>query len=150
MSHALVLKSLLKRGALLAVANWQVVVLQFVSEAVFKLLLVVPVVGAAFLVALLVGGSAVEFARADARQILAVLLAASGEHPAAMIAYAFGLLVIVAGGAVVTFLVKGGTVAVLVQADEQARIPEQGPVRLATIAHAAAFRLDRFMNGCGR
>jgi hypothetical protein len=149
MSHALALKYLLKRGALLAAASWQVVVLQFLAEAVFKLLLVVPVIAAAFLVALLVGGSGVEFATADVRHTLSVLLAAFGEHPGAVIAYALGLFIIAAGGSAVTFLVKGGTVVTLVHADEQARVPEHLPLRLTTLTRAATFRLDRFMSGCG-
>ena len=36
---------LLKRGALLAAANWEVIVLQFLAESAFKLLLVVPGTG---------------------------------------------------------------------------------------------------------
>jgi hypothetical protein len=41
------LKHLLKRGALLAAANWQTVVIQFVAETTFQVLLAVPIVGAA-------------------------------------------------------------------------------------------------------
>ena len=55
MTPALNVKPLLKRGALVAAANWEAVVLQFIAESAFKLLLVVPLVAAAFLVALLVG-----------------------------------------------------------------------------------------------
>ena len=58
MTPALTIKPLLKRGALLAAANWEVVVLQYIAESAFKLMLIVPVAAAAFLVALLVGGSA--------------------------------------------------------------------------------------------
>ena len=40
-------KLALKRGALITAANWQVVVLQFVADALFTALLAVPVVGGA-------------------------------------------------------------------------------------------------------
>ena len=43
MTPALTIKPLLKRGALLAAANWEVVVLQYIAESAFKLMLVVPV-----------------------------------------------------------------------------------------------------------
>ena len=150
MSQASTVKLLLKRGALVAAANWEVVMLQFLAETTFKLLLVVPVIGAAFLVALLVGGSPVDLARSDVQQILGVLLAAFGEHPVMVIAYATGLVAVVLAGSLLTFLVKGGTVATLVLGDRQARAVEQLPVRLATFSRASAFRLDLFMAACGR
>ena len=53
MSHAPGLKAALKRGALIAAANWPLVVVQFVAESTLKLLLAVPVLGGIFLVALL-------------------------------------------------------------------------------------------------
>ena len=48
-------KLALKRGALIAAANWQVVVVQFVANAIFTGLLAVPVVGGAILVLLTSG-----------------------------------------------------------------------------------------------
>lgn len=150
MSHASTVKLLLKRGAIVAAANWPVVLLQFLAETAFKLLLVVPVLAGAFLVALLVGGSAVDLAGADAQQLLAALLAAFHEHPAAVLLYGGGLLIIVAAGSLLTVLVKGGTVDTLVRADAEARAVEHLVVRTATLARASAFRLDRFMAACGR
>ena len=41
------LKHLLKRGALLAAANWQTVAIQFVAQTTFQVLLAVPIIGAA-------------------------------------------------------------------------------------------------------
>ena len=46
------LKATLKRGALVAAANWPLVAVQFVAESTLKLLLAVPVVGGIFLVVL--------------------------------------------------------------------------------------------------
>ena len=150
MSHASTVKLLLKRGVLVAAANWEAVMLQFLAETAFKLLLVIPVIGAAFLVALLIGGSAVDLARADVQQVLTVLLAAFGEHPAMVIAYVVGLIPAVVAGSLLTFLVKGGTVATLAGGDRQARAVEQLPIGFTTIARASAFRLDAFMAACGR
>ncbi len=44
-------KLLLKRGALLAAANWPTVAIQFIAETTFQVLLAVPIIGAAILVA---------------------------------------------------------------------------------------------------
>ena len=53
MTHAPGLKVALKRGALIAAANWPLVAAQFIAESTLKLLLAVPVLGGIFLVALL-------------------------------------------------------------------------------------------------
>jgi hypothetical protein len=58
MTPAFTVKPLLQQGALVASANSEVLVLQFIAESAFKLLLVVPLVAAAFLATLLVSGSA--------------------------------------------------------------------------------------------
>lgn len=150
MSRASDVKLLLKRGALLAAANWPVVVLQFLADVGFKLLLAVPAIAAAFLAALLVGGSAVDLAAADVHEILAVLLAAFTEHPGAVLAFGAGLLTVLAGGSALTVLVKGGTVTILLAADRRARTIEYRPIRLSSLTRASAFRLEAFMAGCGR
>jgi hypothetical protein len=146
----LTVKPLLKRGALVAAANWEVVVLQFIAESAFKLLLVVPLVAAAFLVALLVGGSALDVAPSDLRQVVALMLTGLSERPLALAAYLLGVLVIVLGGMMLTVLVKGGTVAVLVRADMDAPEVEAPPLRLVTVRRAARFDLERFAAGCRR
>src|SRR5262249_33105966 len=53
---ALSLKDCLKRGVLVTAANWHVVVVQFIADALFKTLLAVPIVGGVFLAVLLIGG----------------------------------------------------------------------------------------------
>jgi hypothetical protein len=150
MTPALNVKPLLKRGALVAAANWEAVVLQFIAESAFKLLLVVPVVAAAFLVALLVGGSALDVATGDIGQIIALMLAGLSERPLALAAYVLGVLVIVLGGMMFTVLVKGGAVAVLVRADAKAPEVESPPLRMAVVRRAARFDLYRFGADCRR
>jgi hypothetical protein len=144
MPDALSVKPLLKRGALIAAANWQVVLLQFIAESAFKLLLTVPVIGAASLGALLAGASVLELASRDVRQILTLLVAALAAHPGALVCYLAGVLVLLVGGAAVTFLAKGGTVAVLVRAERHAPAIERPPLRLAAFRRAEAFRIERF------
>jgi hypothetical protein len=51
------LKYALKRGALIAAANWPVVVVQEIADSLFKVLLAMPLVGGIFLVALVLGRS---------------------------------------------------------------------------------------------
>jgi hypothetical protein len=144
------IKSALKRGALVAAANWEVVLIQFVAESAFKALLVVPVVGAAFLLALLVGGNGVDLLDAGIQEALAVAIDALQTHPGALAAYLAGLLVVVVGGSVMLFAIKGGTVLVLVEAEAGAPPVERPPLTVAGVRRASAFSLERFIEGSDR
>src|SRR5207237_8601268 len=87
MSNSPGLKAALKRGALLAAANWPLVIVQFVAESSLKLLLAVPIVGGAFLVALLLDTSLTDLLSGDARDIVTAILSALTANPAALIAF---------------------------------------------------------------
>ena len=65
---------------------------------------------------------------------------------------AFGAAFAVAlfGGSILMFLVKGGTVDVLIAAHRTAGRVEREPITLDTLRTASTFTLDRFTGGCGR
>src|SRR5881397_1111629 len=67
------LKLLLKRGALLAAANWPTVAIQFLAETTFQVLLAVPLIGAAILVAVLMGTDIAELLQGGPRQIFTTI-----------------------------------------------------------------------------
>ena len=71
-------------------------------------------------------------------------------HPGALVAYLTGLLVVVIGGSVLMFRIKGGTVRVLVEAEHDAPAIEHPPLTLARVRQAARFSLDRFGEGSDR
>ena len=48
MTTALPLRAALRRGALVTLANWPIVVIDFIVESLYKLALGVPIVGGAF------------------------------------------------------------------------------------------------------
>lgn len=150
MSELLRLKGPLKRGALVVAANWPVVVVQFVAEATFKLLLGVPLVGGAVLVTLLVGRDLGDLLRGDARTALAEIGAALLGQPVAFGGFVAALAVMVVGGSMVTFLVKGGTVTVLSDGEARGGPIERPPLRLAAVQHASTFSIDTFVDGCRR
>jgi hypothetical protein len=144
------LKAALKRGALLTAANWQIVIVQFVTDATFKLLLAVPMIGGAFLVAVLVGGDGADLVSGDLRVTLPMIAHALYDQPFALAGFlvAFGL--VLAGGSMLMFLVKGGTVATLVLADRTAGPIERAPITWRGLMRAAVFSLDGFTQGCAR
>src|SRR3954462_12472090 len=150
MSHTPGLKAALKRGALIAAANWPLVIVQFVAESVLKLLLAVPIVGGAFLVALLLDASLTTLLSGDVRDIVASILGALMASPLALAAFVASALLVLVGGSIVTFVVKGGTVALLAQAERVAGPIERPPLRLESMRRAAVVAIDPFLDGCFR
>jgi hypothetical protein len=150
MSTAPGLKTALKRGALLAAANWPLVVVQFIAESTLKVILGVPVVGGVFLVVLLLDANVEELLGGDLRDIVAAVFASLRANPAALTAFALAFLVVLIGGAILTFVVKGGTVAVFAEAEAGAGTIERPPLRLQMLRRANRVGIEPFLNGCQR
>ena len=144
------LKVTLKRGALLAGANWPLVAVQFVAEGTLKLLLAVPVVGGVFLVVLLLGADTDEVVSGDVREMVSVVVLALGQNPAALTAFAIAFIIVLLGGSALTFIVKAGTVSVLVAAENQAGPIERPPLRLESLRRANVTDIEPFLDGCRR
>ncbi|HYM24275.1 MAG TPA: hypothetical protein VEU08_13750 [Vicinamibacterales bacterium] len=144
------LKDLFKRGALLAAANWPVVVIQFLAETTYQALLMVPLVGAAVLVAVLLGADVAELLQGSLRDIFTTIANALLEQPIALAAFVASFALALLGGSALTFVVKSGTVDVLVGAAAGAGPVEREPLTLETLTAAARFSLPRFTNGCSR
>ena len=144
------LKLLLKRGALLTAANWPVVAIQFVAETTFQVLLAVPIIGAAILVAVLLGGDLAELLQGSLREIFTTIASALMSEPIALVAFIAAFSVVVLGGSVLMFLVKGGIVDVLLAAHQTAGPIEREPLTYASIHRASAFSLARYSAGCRR
>ncbi|HUQ87438.1 MAG TPA: hypothetical protein VM096_07765 [Vicinamibacterales bacterium] len=142
------LKLSLKRGALVTAANWQVVVVQFVADTLFKTLIAVPVVGGLVLVALVVGGNPLELLRFDdLTQTISSMVSVLLAQPVALVAFAAALGIVVAGGSIMMFAVKAGTVTVLLAGDRSAGTIELPPLRLSALREANQTTLERFTNG---
>jgi hypothetical protein len=146
------LKLPIKRGALLAAANWPIVVLQFIAEATFKILLAVPIVGGTFLVALALNQDVQDVLgddldlRASATGVATSLL----EHPVALASFLAALGIVIVGGSALMFILKGGTLAVLVEAQRHAGPLERYPVRLSLLRRASRTDVDVFLEGSRR
>jgi hypothetical protein len=144
------LKATLKRGALVAAANWPLVAIQFIAESTLKVLLAVPVVGGIFLVVLLLGGDADELLVGDLRDIVQEVFVAMRHNIAALIAFSLAFGVVLIGGSALTFVLKAGTVSLLAAAEARAGPVEQPPLRLQAIRRAAVVAIEPFLEGCQR
>jgi len=134
----------------MAAANWPVVVIQFVAETTFQVLLAVPIIGAAILVALLLGGSLVDLLQGNLRDTFGAIAATLMAEPLALAAFVAAFGVVLVGGSILMFLIKGGTVDVLLAASEAAGLIEREPLTVETLRRSARFTLQRFTAGCTR
>jgi hypothetical protein len=150
MTDAPGLKPTLKRGALVAAANWPLVVVQFVAESTLKLLLAVPVVGGIFLVVLLLGADVDELLVGDPRDIVAALFGVMRQNPSALVAFSMAFGIVLLGGSALTFIVKGGTVSLMAKGEAQAGPIERPPLRLAAIRRTGVTEIEPFLAGCRR
>ncbi len=142
------LKLSLKRGALVTAANWQVVIVQFVADTLFKTLVVVPVLGGLVLVALVAGGNPVDLIRFDdLTQTISAMVGVLLAHPIALAAFLAALGVILAGGSVLMFAVKAGSVTVLLAGDRAAGAVEEPPLRMSALRQANQAGFERFIGG---
>ena len=144
------LKPTLKRGALIAAANWQITLIQSVADALFKLLIAVPVIGGVFLVGLVLGAEPAGLMALEWRELVTTIVGALLSQPLVLSAFLASLGVVVVGGSLFVFLVKGGTVATLVDADRHAGAIEQPPLHFAALARAGRFSAAGFIESCSR
>jgi hypothetical protein len=144
------LKAALKRGALIAAANWPLVLVGFVTDSSVKLLLAVPIVGGAFLVALLLDAPLGELLSGDLREIATSIVAALTASPGALVAFVMAASIVFVAGSMLQVVVKGGTVALLAESERIAGPVEKPPLRSEMLRRAHVVSIDAFLGGCAR
>jgi hypothetical protein len=128
-----------------------VVIVQFVADTLFKTLVVVPVLGGLVLVALVAGGNPLDVIDfAGLTQTISAMVSALLAHPIALAAFLAALGVILAGGSVLMFAVKAGSVTVLLAGDRAAGLIEEPPLRFAAVKQANQATVERFTDGVKR
>ena len=143
-------RTVLKRGALVAAANWQVTVIQFMAESTFKMLLSVPVAGGLLLVVLVLGRELPELFSPDIRESITFVATALAAEPPALISFLLAFAIVGLAGSAFMFLLKGGTIGVLAEAEREAAAVEEPPLRLEPFWTAARFSVSRYESDCRR
>jgi hypothetical protein len=141
MSSALPIRAALTRGAIVTLANWPVVLIEFVVESAYKAALGVPILGGAFMVALLLG--------VDVRSLLGEGLVSAADQillrlataPAALAAFLAALSIVGVGGAMTMYVVKAGTLSVLVRGERTAGELYRRPSGFGIMREATAYSL---------
>ena len=139
------LKPVLKRGALVAAANWQVTLIQATADSLFKLLIATPLIGGLFLVGLVIGSAPQDLLSLEWREMAATIISSLLSHPVVLTAFLASLAVVVVGGSLFIFLVKAGAVAVLVRGERDAGPIEQPPLHFDVIARASKFSAEFYI-----
>ena len=88
------LKLLLKRGGLLAAANWPIVAIQLAAQTTFQMLLAVPIIGAAVLVAVLLGADLSNLLQGSLREIFTTIATTLMSEPLALVAFVGSFVIV--------------------------------------------------------
>lgn len=142
------LKAAVKRGALIAAANWQVTLIQATADSLFKLLLASPIIGGVFLVALVLGSEPEALMSLGWREMAATIVSTLLSRPLVLTAFLLAVAVVAVGGSFFVFLVKAGTIATLVRSDRDAGAIEDPPLRVDMVARASRFSVDSYVEAC--
>jgi hypothetical protein len=147
MTSALPLGSALLRGALVTVVNWPVVVAEFVIESLYKLALAVPMVGGGVMVAVLLGTDLKSVFSDGVLAAADLVFSSLGGAPAALIGFAAALGLVAFGGEVVLFVLKGGTLHVLVAGERVAGEIQDDPWQVGRLRQAYAWTSASLLHG---
>jgi hypothetical protein len=144
------LRAALKRGALITAANWPVILIQFVIGSIYRLAVGVPIVGGAFVVAVLAGADVRTLLGEDLRAAAGLVAAALIDQPEALSTFLVAVGLVAVAGASVLFLVQAGTAGILVRGERQISGRPDGPLRRSVWHDAKGFGIVEFFDGMRR
>jgi hypothetical protein len=128
---------------LIAAANWPTIVIQASADAVFKVVVALPVVGGIVLAALAIGAEPAALLTLDVRDMGTTVFALLTARPATLAAFIGAVGTAVLGASTLAFLIKAGTVAIVV-ASERNTGPIEEPSLPEHVAVSARFSVEQF------
>jgi hypothetical protein len=126
----------------IAASNWPVVLIEFALESFYKLTLSVPVVGGALMVGALVGTDMGSFMDQGVRSAADQVVASLGSAPMALTSFLASLSVLAFGGEAILFVLKAGTLAVLVEGERRSKAMPDVPVDSEGLRRVRAYSLQ--------
>ncbi|MCC7007814.1 MAG: hypothetical protein IT184_03280 [Acidobacteria bacterium] len=140
----------LKRGAIVTAANWPVVLVDFVLESFYKLTLTVPILGGALMVTAIVGSDLDTVVGEGLRATADLVLGSLSTAPVALITFLVALAIVGVGGEAIMFVVKAGTLNVLVAGERAAADVHVAGSVLVSLSQASAWSLAAVYEGARR
>jgi hypothetical protein len=150
MASTLPLRAALKHGALITAANWPVVLIEFAVESLYKFALAVPVIGGALMVAVLVGDDLGTIFGQGMRAAADLVIGSLGTAPEALTSFFAAVGLVAFGGGVVMFIVKGGTLGVIVASEQTAGDIHRGPIHVESLRRACTYDLATVLEAARR
>ena len=144
MALALSLGAALKRGAWIVVANWPVILIDFSIESLFKVALTVPVIGGAFVVAVLLGTDVQQIVSQGVAGAADLVMRSLSGTPLTLAAFLAAVGIVGLGGAMLMYVVKAGTLGILVAADRTSGEFHRQPLSRTLLRRASAYSLGTF------
>jgi hypothetical protein len=136
------LRAAIKRGVLVVAANWPIILIDFAVESIAKLALILPVIGGALMVTAMAGSDLRSLLAGGLVETADIVVGSLTSAPLALVAFLVAVAIVAVGGEAIQFVVKAGTLSVVVRADRTAGEIQRLPVRADTLRRARAFRLD--------
>jgi hypothetical protein len=147
---ALSLGVALARGAIVALANWQVILVDFALESFYKLLLAVPILGGAVMVTAIMGTDPASLIDGGMRATADLVLASLVTAPIALVSFLAAIGLVALAGEVLMFALKSGTLAVILAGERAAPDFAATLVDSDSVGAASAFSLEAVYHGVGR
>ena len=150
MSSALPLRAALKQGALVTIANWPAVLVEFGMGALNDLALGVPVLGGAFMVAVLLGVDVTALLGQGVRETAGLIYESLAAAPVALAAFLIAFGIVFAGGLILSAVVRAGTLAVLVASERAVPDLHRLPTHVTLLRRASRWSLAAVFGGVQR
>jgi hypothetical protein len=144
-SSALPLRAALKRGALVTVANWPVIVVQFIVVSIARVALAVPIAGGAFMVAVLSNADVTSIFAGGLRSAAGIVIASLLNRPVALWSFVAALCVVAAGSGVISWLTQAGVMGTRTAGERGAADLHRPPLRMDAVRKARAFSVEGFL-----
>ena len=127
------LRAALRRGALVTAANWQIILVQFVAVSMFRVALAVPVIGGAFMVAVLAEAEVGTLFADGVRPAAGLVFTSLLHRPVALWSFVAAVSMVAVGGGVVLCLAEAGGLGTLAAGERGSGDLQRPPLRLVRV-----------------
>lgn len=149
-SRPLPLRDALRRGIVLVLANWPIVLIDLGVSAFAQAMLIVPVAGGVLMVGAIGGGAIGERFEDGIVAVVEAVFSALGASPAALVAFLVATGVLWLAGDILSAIITGGTLGVVAEADRSAGDLGRRVIGETELVTARVFSAERVLAGARR
>jgi hypothetical protein len=144
------LRAALKHGAVVALANWPLVLIHFTLDSFFRLALSVPILAGALMVAAVAGTEPGSVVGEGLQGTADLVVGALATRPSALASFFIALGIVGVGGQAMVIAYRIGTLTVVVSSERRAIEVEGEPIGSETLKRASTFSLQGVYAGVRR